>query len=66
MNSTKRVAVMLGALVGALGGVAIALTLVRRAEEQGRENVISPGEGMRLGMLLVGLFQQIAALGDGE
>ena len=66
MGTSKRNTMLLGGVLGALGGVAIAMLLVRRAESEGREEVITAGEGLRLGMLMIGLLQQVRALSDGN
>jgi hypothetical protein len=63
-NSWKRRALFLGGLLGALTGVGVAYFLVRRAEEQAQEISIGPGEGVRLGLLLLGLLRQVAELGE--
>ncbi len=60
----KRKTLFLGGVLGALTGVGVAYFLVRRAEEQAREIKIGPGEGVRLGLLLLGLLRQVAELGE--
>lgn len=61
-NRSKTLAV--GALVGALTGLFAAMLLQRRAEKTGSEISISAGEGLQLGMLIVGLLRSISSLGD--
>ncbi len=43
-------------------GVGIAYLLVQRAEEQGGEVRLSPGESVRLGLSLLGLLRQVTDL----
>jgi hypothetical protein len=63
-NSWKTRTILSGALVGAFAGLIAAVLLTRRAESQGRETAISAGEGIQLGVLVVGLLRAIAALGN--
>jgi hypothetical protein len=53
-----------GALIGALTGLFAAMMLQRQAERTGTEISISAGEGLQLGMLIVGLLRSISTLGD--
>jgi gas vesicle protein len=62
MNKTKTI--FLGALIGAIAGLIAAMLLNRRAEKQELETAITPGEGLKLGVLVFGLLRAIAALGD--
>jgi hypothetical protein len=55
---------LLGGLLGALTGLAAAYLLIRRSEE-GRPK-IGAGEGVRLGLLLLGLLRQVTELGKRE
>lgn len=58
----------LGGLFGALTGIGIAYVLTQRAERQGGEIKLSTGEGLRLGLLILGTVRQVAdlALPDSE
>jgi hypothetical protein len=55
---------LLGALIGAATGLVAAMLLNRRAEQEGTELAISAGDGMKLGVMVIGLLRAIAALGD--
>lgn len=55
-----------GALIGAVTGLAAALMLQRRAEKTGTEISLSAGEGIQLGVMVLGLLRAVAALGDRE
>lgn len=62
MNKNRTL--LLGALVGAVTGLAAAMLLNRRAEQQGTELALTTGEGMKLGVMVIGLLRAIASLGD--
>ncbi|HEX9797705.1 MAG TPA: hypothetical protein VGA52_12025 [Anaerolineales bacterium] len=51
-----------GGLVGALTGLGIAYLMVQRAERRGGDLELSSGEGLRLGLLLLGMLRQVADL----
>lgn len=55
---------LFGALIGAVTGLAAALILQRRAEKTGTEITLSTGEGIQLGVMIMGLLRAISALGD--
>ena len=60
-NKTKTL--IIGAVAGAALGLAGAFLLNRRAEETGTEITVSAGDGMRLGVMVIGLLRAIADLG---
>jgi len=62
MNKNKTI--LLGALIGAAAGLIAAMLLNRRAEKNERETAITPGEGLKLGVLVFGLLRAIASLSD--
>lgn len=53
-----------GALIGAATGLAAAMLLQRRAEKTGTEISLSAGEGIQLGVMVMGLLRAVAALAD--
>jgi hypothetical protein len=61
-NKTKTL--IIGAVTGAALGLAGAFLLTRHAEETGTDITVSAGEGMRLGVMLVGLLRAVADLGE--
>ncbi len=65
-NNWKPRVLLIGALVGALTGLAGAFLLVQRAESKGAKPELDAGEGMRIGLLVMGLLRQVALLGDGK
>lgn len=62
MNKNRTL--LLGALIGAVTGLAAAMLLNRRAEQQGTELALTTGEGMKLGVMVIGLLRAIASIGD--
>lgn len=63
MSQNNKV-LLFGALIGAATGLVAALMLQRRAEKTGTEVTISSGEGIQLGVMIMGLLRAISALGD--
>jgi hypothetical protein len=60
----KSRALLIGGFLGALTGLGVAYFLVRRAEEEEYGKLeVSPGEGVRLGLLLLGLLRQVSEIG---
>lgn len=57
---------ILGTLIGAATGLVAAMMLQRRAERTGTEITLSTGEGIQLGVMVMGLLRAIAALADKE
>jgi len=62
MNDNR--VLIFGALIGAATGVVAAMMLQRRAEKMGTEISLSTGEGIQLGVMIMGLLRSIAALAD--
>jgi hypothetical protein len=63
-DSWKVKALLIGGVIGALTGVGAAFLLTKRAEQQGQSLAITPGKGVRLGVLLAGLLRSILSLGE--
>lgn len=63
MNQQTKV-LLIGALAGAATGIVAAMMLQRRAERMGTEISLTTGEGVQLGMLVLGLVRSIASLAD--
>ena len=62
-NSDKKAQTLfLGGVLGALTGVGVAYLLIKRSEQQGGELSMSAGEGIRLGLLVLGLLRQVSDL----
>lgn len=57
---------LIGTLIGAATGLVAAMMLQRRAERTGTEISLSAGEGIQLGVMIMGLLRAVAALGEKE
>lgn len=55
---------VIGAVLGALTGLGAAFLLTRRAEQKGEAVSITPGQGLKLGVLLAGVLRSILNLGE--
>lgn len=55
--------ILLGGLLGAVTGVAVGYMIVKQAEEQGEIPQLGAGEGVRIGMAVMGLIRRIGTLG---
>ena len=64
MNNNR--ILIFGALIGAVTGLVAAMMLQRRAEQTGSEITLSTGDGIQLGVMIMGLLRAIAALGEKE
>lgn len=53
---------LMGALIGALTGLGVAYLLTKNAEREGEELSISTGQGLKLGLLIIGMLRQILKL----
>lgn len=62
MNGNR--VLILGALIGAATGLVAALMLQRRAQKTGTEITLSAGEGIQLGVMIMGLLRAVATLAD--
>ena len=60
----KSSTILFGTLIGAVTGLAAAMLLTRRAEKNERTTAITTGEGLKLGVLVIGLLRAIASLSD--
>jgi gas vesicle protein len=58
--------IFFGVLIGAATGLIAALLLNRRALKDERSTAITAGEGLRLGVLVIGLLRAITSLGEDE
>ena len=55
---------LFGALIGAGTGLVAAMILQRRAEKTGTEISLATGEGIQLGVMVLGLLRAISSLGE--
>lgn len=58
--------IFFGIVIGAATGLFAAMLLNRRALKDERSNAITTGEGLKLGVMVIGLLRAISSLGDDE
>ena len=62
-RDNKNIVLAISTVVGAALGFAAGLVLLKRVEDQDRP-ALTAGEGMSLGLMLLGLFRQLSQLGE--
>jgi hypothetical protein len=62
----KMKVLIIGAVVGAIAGAGAAFLYTQRVEDPYHKPKFSSGDGVRLGLLLLGLVRQVSVLGDEE
>ena len=63
MNNAGKT-IFFGVLLGAAAGLVAATLLNRRAKREDRSTAITAGEGLKIGVLLLGLLRAIGSLAD--
>lgn len=61
--NTKTKTILAGVLIGAATGLVAAMMWNQRAENEGTTE-ITAGDGLKLGVMIVGLLRAISSLGD--
>lgn len=51
-----------GVVIGALVGLGAAYLIVNRSEDNGQPVKVTSGEGIKLGLLVLGMLRQIASM----
>jgi hypothetical protein len=62
----RRKAFIIGGVVGALLGLGAAYIYINAAEESGDEPELTPGTAVTIGLSLLALLRQVAAIGEGD
>lgn len=62
-NKDKGKIMFLGTLIGALAGAVSAYLLINRAEQEDEKPQLTAGEGIQVGLGLLGLMRLIAGFG---
>jgi len=65
-DNWKMRVMIIGGVVGVLTGLGAAYLLIKRAEREETTPELSAGEGVKLGLLVLGLLRQVTQLGDGK
>ncbi len=63
-QNLKGKVLLIGGVLGALTGLGIAYMLMQRSDREGKEVRLTTGEGVRLGLLVLGLLRQVSELGE--
>lgn len=61
-ESWKTKTLVIGAIIGALSGLAAAYILVNQAEKENKTPELSAGQGVKLGLGVLGILRQISDL----
>lgn len=64
MNNPNNKLILFGALFGAAAGVIAAVILVQRAEEGQQSPRLTPGDGVKVGLGVLGVLKLIADIGS--
>jgi hypothetical protein len=65
VESLRPRVILIGAALGALVGAGAAYLLIQRALQEDGELHITSGDGVKLGLLVLGLLRQVGQLGEG-
>ncbi len=60
----KTKTIILSTVIGALTGAAAAMLLIKRAENEDVQPKVTPGEGIQVGLGVLGLLRLIAGFGS--
>jgi hypothetical protein len=63
-NNWKTKTMIMGIAIGAVAGAVSALLMIKRAEKEESLPKLSPGEGVQVGLGILGLMRMIAGLGN--
>ncbi len=66
VDNRKPVILVIGGVLGALVGLGAAYLLIQNAEKEGKPPQVSPVDGVKLGVLVMGLLRTVATLGEGK
>jgi hypothetical protein len=65
-TSWKTKVLLIGGVVGLLTGLGAAYLLVQRANRDETKPVLNTVEGLKLGLLVLGMLRQVTQLGEGK
>jgi hypothetical protein len=66
VDNWKPKVLIIGAVLGALVGLGAAFLLAQNSEKEGKPPQISTGDGVKLGVLVMGLLRTVVTLGEGN
>jgi hypothetical protein len=62
----KTKVLLIGGAVGLLAGLGAAYLLIQRSKRDDTKPVLNTVEGIKLGLLVLGLLRQVSQLGEGK
>ncbi len=62
----KPKALIIGTVIGALVGLGAAYLFAQRVESENSDPSIKPADGVKLGMMVLGLLRSVAELGESK
>lgn len=62
----KNKILLIGGALGLLAGLGAAYLLVQKAERDDTKPVLNMVEGLKLGLLVLGMLRQVSQLGEGK
>ena len=65
-DNWKPKVLVIGGAVGLLTGLLAAYLMIQRAEKDETKPELSAGDGVKLGVLVLGLLRSVAMLGEGK
>lgn len=65
-NAWKSKTLLIGGIIGALTGLGTAYLLTQKAEKEGESLSLNSGQGIKLGLLVLGTLRQVLQLDDGQ
>jgi hypothetical protein len=66
VDNWKPKVLIIGAVLGAMVGLGAAFLLAQNAEKEGKPPEITASDGVKLGVLVMGLLRMVATLGEGK
>ncbi len=65
-DNWKPKVLVVGGMIGLMTGLLAAYLMIQRAEKGETKPELSVGEGVKLGVLVLGLLRSVAMLGEGK
>ena len=65
-DSWKIKTFIIGAIVGTLTGLGAAYFIIQRAQSENTQPRLTPGEGVKVGLGILGLLRLVAEIGAGK
>ncbi len=64
IDNWKTKTLIAGTLVGALVGIGAAYLLIQKADQKDEQVNVAAGDGLKVGLTVLGLLRQVAQLGE--